>query len=647
MMFILFLFIPLAVLIAVIAGLVSLFRSSSRPAGKLEVRTETPATMRRLFTYIMAFAGLISILYAAAGLLSVVAVSLLSGSSALVSADDLRSRASFYLAAFIVGVPLWLGAWRFAQRRAVAVPEEHDASERRLFFATVFAVTSVMILFAGQALLQFFLTLPGPALMRPSTVDGIGAAAQFMVYGITWLVFGRLARAPGEVAHSWWQGRARETDGWHDVAVYVVAGFALAILANGIIQALRALIGDVPRVAQPVLVAPVAGSEWTIWGGIMASLIVGGLTWAAIWRYDTARGGQREWRVLYLYLVLVISVPATLGTAIDALYELLRRAFGYQNVTPDWSFLQDTVPFVLVGGGIWIYHWLIVRRQADVGKDPASETERGGAGIPWPRRPGLALLNLAALATAVPAFISILWLVLDFMFDKSVSLSGPDWWRDRLSLSIAAGLIGLAAWGITWSELQRAASASPVRERAAQARRLLIGAVLVTSTLTAIGFTIAVLWLVLQALLGVPGDASTLSTMLKDLSTAIVMVLLAAYYGLILRHDMQLTSQQPASLRLTALVVPGAEEMLAALRTSGHRIDVKGFLVSNASYTTQSNAASVETLLTQLSARAGQHDHDVLLVVYPDSVSVLSYTKTAQRTSPVQIPITDTMIQEA
>src|ERR671917_636214 len=119
------------------------------------------AVARRAYLYVMAFAGLMAVLYAAAGMLALIVSWLTLRSSTLLGAGDLRERASLYLAALVVGLPIWLGHWLLAQRLVERAPEERAALERRLFLAAVFAVTAVVALFALHRVLATLFTLPG------------------------------------------------------------------------------------------------------------------------------------------------------------------------------------------------------------------------------------------------------------------------------------------------------------------------------------------------------------------------------------------------------------------------------------------------------------------------------------------------------
>jgi hypothetical protein len=266
-----------------------------------------------------------------------------------------------------------------------------------------------------------------------------------------------------------------------------------------------------------------------------------------------------------------------------------------------------------------------MRRQA------AHQSDAVGV-IPWPRRPAIAALTLLSLAASASAFTSLLWLGLDFLLNTGSALSGGDWWRDRLSLGVAAGLIAGATWLAAWTVLQRAAGVAPVPERTAPERRRLLGIVVLAGTLVALGFAVALLWTIFRALLGGGLDAGTYSRVLKDLSTIVVALAVAAYHGLILREERQLRVSRPKPLRVLALVAPGAEETLAQLgRLSGPRIEIVGYLSHNGIEA----AADLAALNDQLLALEQQGSADgALLMLGPDGGRLYPYTKGLPQPAP-------------
>jgi hypothetical protein len=418
----------------------------------------------------------------------------------------------------------------------------------------------------------------------------------------------------------------------HDLAVYILAGFALAFLASGAEGMIRQVLRELVVPERPAVLAGPPGSQWAVWGALAARVVAGAAFWAPVWQYDLARGGRRDLRVSYLYLVLLAAVPAALGSVTYGLNEMLRRLFGYRPPLPSaaglWDFLPGAISVALVGGVVWAHHWSVLRRQAALapaGVVAPPATPPGG--IPWPRRPALALLTLFGLASAAPALVSLLWVGLDALLNTGGGLVGGAWWRDRLSFSLAAALVGTATWLGGWTVLQRAAAADPARERVADARRYLLGAVTIVGALFTLGFLIAMLWLVFRTLLGDPLRASGVSWLLKELSGVIVAAGVAAYHGLVLRGDQRLAGPPRARVPVVALVAPGAEATLAELReASGLRIDVAGRL-SEADGTT-GGALDLATLREALGALgADGRDDRALLVLRRDGGELYRYRR--------------------
>jgi hypothetical protein len=226
-----------------------------------------------------------------------------------------------------------------------------------------------------------------------------------------------------------------------------------------------------------------------------------------------------------------------------------------------------------------------------------------------------------------PSLVSVLWLGLDFLLNTGASLSGPDWWRDRLSASVAAGLVGTGAWLGGWSVLQRAAAAAPQQERTAVERRRLLAAAVLVSALVAVGFAIALLWLILQTLLGARLDVNEVSDLLKYLSAVAVALALVAYHGLILRRDRIFGPTAPRRMRVVALVAPGAEEALATLRQrTGRTILVAGRLGLETTQV-QADLPRLEQLLANLDTENDGQSDSLLLLLRPDGGSLHSYAR--------------------
>jgi Domain of unknown function (DUF5671) len=563
---------------------------------------------RRILTYGMALVGLFTTLYAASHMLSLLLARLLHNSRLPSNTGDVRRDLSLYLAALIVGLPLWLGAASMANRRARQTAEERDALERRLFLAFVFATTSLVAMFAARSLLSAVLTWAwagAPSHWFDSSA-AISAVSQIVVYGAAWLYHARVG---------WAERAPRDADQAHDLAVYVLAGSALACLVYGAYEAIWRIVNTL------------IGSEWLeaagriAWSDIAAWILAGGAVWGAVWRYDLLRGGRRRLRVVYLYVVLGIAVPIVLWGTFDGVYEMLRRLLGAR---AESDVLREVVPTLAIGGAVWAYHWYIVRAQAVF----ASDQPPGS--IAWPRRPGVALLTLLGQAIAMPGAIALFWLGLDVLFDRG--RPGNDWWRAQLSGSLAAVLVGGVAWIGAWLVLQHAASASPLVERTARARKLLLGAIVLGNALPATGFAIALLWLVLRALLGERLDIDALTDALKYLSAAAMLTATAVAHAMLLIADSRLTIPRAAMPRVRALVAAGAEEALVGLRRcSSQPIEVVGQLSALEELPGQMDLALLQRMIATLGTVEQEGCDSVLVLLRPDGGSLLRYTGTSAK----------------
>jgi hypothetical protein len=254
--------------------------------------------------------------------------------------------------------------------------------------------------------------------------------------------------------------------------------------------------------------------------------------------------------------------------------------------------------------------------------------------IAWPRRPAVALLTLLGHAIAVPGTIALLWLGRDALFNHGQP--GSDWWRERLSGGLAAVVVGGAAWLGAWVVLQRAASASPLVERTAKARRLLLGTIVLVTALPAVGFAIALLWLLLRALLGERLDPEALSSALKYLCSAVILVALAITHAVLLRADLRLTVRGTAFPRLRALVAADAAEALRALRRCNERpIEVLGQLSALDELPGRVDLPHLQRLIATLGTVEQEGCDSVLVLVRPDGGCLLRYTGApAKRDSP-------------
>ncbi len=548
---------PLGILAGIVVGIVQTVRHF-RKSDSIKVVQEderVPGAAERVFTYGLSFVGLMAVLYALAGLIALAFVPIFPAAGSLISHHDAEQRASLYLAALIVGAPVWLGLWRHAQKKLRASPAELNTGERRLYFGAIFGSAAVVALFGLQEAVRAALTLSGNTPHNPLIRDLVVGGAQFGVYAAAWFAAARLG----------WKERSPSATDWaHDLAVYVIAGFSVIFLFVGLQGILHEAFQEIQGATSKSLFNGTSTAVWRSWAGSLSWLLAGLIVWLTLQRYDFRRGGSRLLRVVYEYAMLIWLVPVTIYAGTDFLYEIVRRLFGYHAPAHSY-FVSDTVPLLLAAGLLAYYHWGLVRRESTLG--PASADA-----IAYPRRPLIGAFAAYGLAATAIGAAAILWVGIDWLVSSHDQLSGGAWWRDQVSLGLGLAIVGAALWLPAWSYLQTAVQ-KRVSERDATERRWLLSGITLASALAATGLTVAALYVALTAFLGA-GSSNSLSDGLHFVTAGAIALAIFAYYGVILRAEMRKRGSDPrrGEVRLVALIAPDAD---AALRQITAELDVR------------------------------------------------------------------------
>ena len=118
-------------------------------------------TIRRIYVYLLAFAGLAMVSLAAANLVQLL-VDLGLHSSAVSTDRYVRDTVSLYAAAALVGLPVWLVHWLWIARSVRSDPQERASTLRRLYlYAVLVGATLEIAGSARDALFSAFAALVG------------------------------------------------------------------------------------------------------------------------------------------------------------------------------------------------------------------------------------------------------------------------------------------------------------------------------------------------------------------------------------------------------------------------------------------------------------------------------------------------------
>jgi hypothetical protein len=520
-------------------------------------------TIRRLYAYLLAFAGLAMLAVGAANLGQVLVDVLLHAPLAS-GAGYVRDTVSLNAAAVLVGLPVWLVHWLWVERSVRRDDAERSSTLRRLYLYIVLAAAmGVMGFSAHSALSSAF-----DVLQRGSSVDAVLRELPFLGMGlVVWLAHWRIAaRDRALVGESGGSATLRR---WYLYGAAFVGLLTLLVGASDLLEALW-------RMATSSTAGLVPAES-------IASTLVGGAVWLLHWsvlpRRLTERA-QREdgvstLRSVYLFLALSVGVIGTLAGASQLLYYAVGRLLGVDRPGGvGGDLLQAAAGPVSVGivyGVVWAYQRQALRRQAATFDEAPRQ-----AGIRRLYTYTVALIALGVLATGVAG---LLWTLGDVVFNTAAASTGEGW-RGNVALFATLAIVGLPVWLLHWRPRPEAED-----EVRSLARRLYLYVSLIVAMLAVVGSGAAALYRVINLLLGETSSVSLLSDLAHALAVVVVAGSVAIYHLRVLRADSRRVSpptpaEAPAAaevvLKLRAADATTLERALDTLRGTGVEIVLLG-----------------------------------------------------------------------
>ena len=468
--------------------------------------------IRRIYVYLLAFAGLWMLAGGAANLGRVV-LELLASAAATANTGYVREEVSRWGAAALVGLPVWLLHWWWAQRAAQGDPSEVVSALRRLY---LYAVLAVAVLAGASALheaMQAALETRPPSASLPPLAT---ATVALLVWVYHWPVARQVAEHGGTLRR------------WY---VYGSAFVGYLLLLNGA----RLIIERSWELA--VGSSASSGAPMGLLAGGIADALVGLGVWLLHWVVlrPVHPGEERATlRSVYLFLTLAVAVAGTLGGLSEALYYALGRALGIERPGGvGGSLLQAAagpVSIVVVHGCAWLYTRAALRQHA-------LETPRQ-AGV---RRLYTYLVALISLLMLVVGVAGLLWVVADAL-TSAPGTAGADWWRDRVAAFVTLTVVGLPVWLLHW----RPTAATTSDELTAFSRRLYVYLTLIAASLTLLGSAALAAYRLLTLVLGARPEPSLSSELAHDLANALVAGVVIGYHWQALRGPAAAVAGEPS-----------------------------------------------------------------------------------------------------
>ncbi|MBV9597610.1 MAG: hypothetical protein JOZ87_12190 [Chloroflexi bacterium] len=487
-------------------------------------------TIRRIYAYLLAFAGL-GMLAVAAANLGKLCIDLLLHAPNTGTAELVRETVSINAAAALVGLPVWLLHWRWTERWARDNRQERASTLRRLYLYVVLAAALLVLTYS----LQDALSAAIQAFTTPSRVDdALGALPFVAIAALVWVAHWRIAARDRALVGE--EGGSATLRRWYLYGAALIGYVTLLSGASLLLEFLwRALTapGDQLRAADAV-----------------ASVIVGLGVWLAHWSIlprhigETAQrdDGVSVLRSVYLFLALSVGVVGALFGLSQLLYYAVARLLGVSSPGGvSGNLLQAAAApasVAIVYGVAWAYQRHAVRRQA-----AAFDEAPRQAGV---RRLYTYVVALIGLATLAVGAAGLLWTAGDLLVNSAAATSG-DGWRGNVALFATLAAVGLPVWLLHWQPVPGADA-----EVRSLARRLYVYLALIGAMLSLVGSAAAALYRVISLMLGVgvgvgeSASVSLLTDLTRALAVAIVAGAVAGYHWRVLRADARRATTEPA-----------------------------------------------------------------------------------------------------
>jgi hypothetical protein len=519
-------------------------------------------SIRRLYFYLVALIAVEVVVWGLIGLLrSIVDQTVSGGADALAGA----------LALILVGVPIFLIHWLWAQRASAREQEEQAASLRAVFLYGILLGTLIPV---AQNLLSFI----NRALVQST---GLGVERAFSSFREQTLADNLIAIGMNLVvaAYFWnvlqsdW-ATLKEKENFADVRRfyrYLWMLYGLLMTVFGTQQILRFLFYI------PGAVLGEMGREVVVNG--LALIVVGTPIWVYAWRLiqdslvDPAEMGSNL-RLGILYLLAlggVITVVSTAWLVVDViLTNLLGGGSGWND------FVREIGGPLSVGiplGAIWAYygHWL--NRHIAAVNDQVR-----AAGM---RRLYHYILSAIGLVVAFVGVGSLLNFFIDLITSGSFLVSGGA--RVALATSIASLVVGLPVWLLNWRPMQGEAQLeNEVGDHARRSviRKFYLYLVLFVAVIGGMAAAVGLVYQLIRVVLVGDAGSDFLNTLLNTLQLLFLFGVVLVYHLSKLRADGASTADALAGrqTQFSVLIVDAgdgvAEAVRAALAKLGAQVQV-------------------------------------------------------------------------
>jgi Domain of unknown function (DUF5671) len=522
-------------------------------------------SIRRLYFYLVALISIEVVLWGLVGLLrSIVDETISGGADALAQA----------LALILVGVPIFLIHWLWAQRASARDEEEKTATIRAAFFYAILLGTLIPV---AQNLLSFF----DRSLVQ---VTGLGVERAFRAFSEQTLADNLIAIIMnGIVAAYFWNILRSEwgtlpdplrRENFTEVRrlyryIWMLYGLLLTIFgAQQILRFLLYIPGDV---------LGDLGREVAVNG--VALLLVGTPLWAYSLRViqdslaDPAEMGSTL-RLGILYLLALGGVITVITTAFLVINTILSVLLG-QELSFD-EFIREIGGPISIGvplGLVWAYYGYWLNRHIAAVGDRVRQAAM--------KRLYNYVLSLIGLVVAFAGVTSLFRFIIDMLIGRGMLLTETT--RSTLTASLASILVGLPLWLMMWRPMQaEALTQSELGDHARRSvlRKTYLYLVLFVSVIGGMATAVGLVYQLIRVVLSGDTVSDFVNTVLNLTQLLFLFGVVLVYHLNVLRKDGAFTADALAEKQsgYSVLIVDSGNEFVqsvkAALMKLGSKVQV-------------------------------------------------------------------------
>lgn len=431
---------------------------------------------------------------------------------------------AFQIAVIVIGLPIFLAHWIWAQRVAARDHDERASVLRRAYlYLTLAAFLAPFIanvydlldwsfgIFAGRTARDFASATPTEAILSDLvTLPMLGAL--WLYHQIVVMQDARTAPETGV------NGAIRRAY----ILAFSASGLTMTLIAaTRVIEWILFRFGDMPGTLGRTPALALAEQ--------LTLLFVGLPVWLVFWivaqsLFARASEEEREsvLRKVYLYLIVFVTVLIFVTNAAFILAGIFRNALGLR-VDED---ARTTIAILIGVGVVWAYHAFILRGDAR-----AAQEEPRQAGIRRLYEYLVAGIGLAAFLIGVGGDVSVVIRALAEGFMGNAIKEQAAWF--------SAGLLaGMIVWFLPWQRAQSAAIApSGADERRSIVRKIYLFFYLFVATMTILASAVYVVFRPLSLLLGARFSGNLISDLAHALAYGLIGIALWLYHGWALRGD--------------------------------------------------------------------------------------------------------------